>query len=377
MPTKPFTEFWLRSLKCETRTNFYDANFPCLGLRAGRNRKSWFVEYARRRITIGRYPYMSLHEARQRAHQIIGAGGIPKETPSASLRPADVIPDYYRAVQLRTRPTTAKARIRLLDRHFLPVLEDTQLSAITGKHIAAITDAMLETPAEALNAHMAMLHFFNWCLKQEHITRNPMAHLSKPAKVRSRERVLSPEELTKILRTAVKLKTPYAEFILLIFHTGLRKTEAYSLRWNWIDQYYIKIPAEFTKNGREHVVANNIAGYFPKLYGIPERVFPENFHWSTLKKEFDALCGVSDWTHHDARRTMSTLMAEWELADVATVEAILNHVSGGSRGTVQRIYDRSTRMVPIRRAMTAWRLKLDELVDGSASPSLETTPAAS
>ena len=152
---------------------------------------------------------------------------------------------------------------------------------------------------------------------------------------------------------------------MLIFLTGLRKTEAYNLRFDWIDPYYIKIPKEFTKNGREHVIANNTIGYLPKLYNIQERVFSGNFHWSTLKKDFDELCGVKNWTHHDARRTMSTFMSEWEIADVPTVEAILNHVSGGSRGPVQRIYDRSTRLVPIRRAMTGWRLKLDELIAGT------------
>jgi hypothetical protein len=225
MTRHPLTEFLIRSLKSEHQTLYFDRSLPCFGLRVGKKRKAWIVETRGKRITIGQWPYMTLREARQKAHVIIGSSQAQEPTPK---RVSEVITDYFKYHEKKTRESTAKARYRLLTRHFLPDHNDKRLDAITKAHISTTLNKLLGTPAEALNAHMAMLAFFNWCVQQEHIIRNPMVGMPKPAKPSSRERVLTPDELAQILRTAIKLNTPYSKFIILIFHTGLRKSEAHN-----------------------------------------------------------------------------------------------------------------------------------------------------
>lgn len=62
----------------------------------------------------------------------------------------------------------------------------------------------------------------------------------------------------------------------------------------------------------------------------------------------------------DLRRTLSTKMAEWELATPDVVEAILNHTTG-SRSQIQRVYDRHNRLPQMRRALTAYADRLHAL----------------
>ena len=166
MPTKPFTEFWLRSLSCERNTRFYDSHLPCLGLRAGPYRKTWFVEHKRRRIPIGRYPYTTLAEARQKAHQIIGADALP-EPPERSRSLTAILNDYYPYHASQTRPRTARAAKRILSKHIDAKHGALPIKAVTKAHITKIIQDLAPTPGEAMQTFLITNAFFNWCVRSD------------------------------------------------------------------------------------------------------------------------------------------------------------------------------------------------------------------
>ena len=71
MPQVTFSDRWLQSLKADAAAEFSDSVCPNLRLRAGRRSKTFSVMIgpagARRRVTLGRYPGLSLAEARRKA----------------------------------------------------------------------------------------------------------------------------------------------------------------------------------------------------------------------------------------------------------------------------------------------------------------------
>jgi len=86
--------------------------------------------------------------------------------------------------------------------------------------------------------------------------------------------------------------------------------------------------------------------------------------WSVLKAGLDQRLGsaVTDWTHHDLRRTTATRMAEIGISP-HIVEAVLNHVSGHKAG-VAGIYNRADYETQKRHALISWGEHLLKIVEG-------------
>ena len=251
---------------------------------------------------------------------------------------------------------------RVLLKHFLPLHGSTPLDRITTNNLSAITDSLLKTPSEANTTHAKLTAFFNWCVRRQMIAKNPLTGLPLPARVKQRDRVLTDDELAAILRAALKIiHTPYGAIIMILAHTGLRKTEVATLSWPHITRDTITIPKELTKNHVELVLPNTINGYLASIPRTSPALFPLSNDWHRAKKKFDDLCGVSGWVLHDLRRTLSTKMAEWEIAPPDVVEAILNHTSG-SRSPIQRVYDRHGRLPQMRRALAAYTDRLAAMI---------------
>ena len=54
----------------EKYVTYYDKTFPAFGIRVGLHKRTWILMQgkARHRLSLGRYPYVSLKEARLKAH---------------------------------------------------------------------------------------------------------------------------------------------------------------------------------------------------------------------------------------------------------------------------------------------------------------------
>ena len=103
--------------------------------------KSFIVLVASgRRQTIGRYPILSLAQARLQAKRILAAKTLGKVAlPSISVQ--DALAIFFANSEKRHKFRTARDYKRLLLRH-LATLMVTELDAVTTRDIAHITDRM-------------------------------------------------------------------------------------------------------------------------------------------------------------------------------------------------------------------------------------------
>lgn len=362
MPVLRLTDLAIQRLPpAGPHVTYWDDALPGFGIRIGKHSRTFVVMKGRnrRRVSLGRYPLTTLKDARTRAHALMG--DFDRFTQKAGPKASQVVAEYLAEQSKKTRANTSRTAHRILTKHFIPKFTDQPLAEITTRQLTVIINNLMATPSEAIKAHAIFSAFFNWSLRQEYVDRNPLAGIPLPAKPLTRDRVLTDQELAAILKAACRLlPDPYAQIIFILAHTALRKNEAYTLCWTNITKDTITIPKEIAKNHREHVLPNIIAPFLETVQQKQNQLFPLNINWIREKQRFDRRCGVKGWVLHDLRRTLSTKMAEWEIAPPDVVEAILNHVSG-SRSPVSRIYDRHNRLPQMRKALLLYADRLHGL----------------
>lgn len=100
--------------------------------------------------------------------------------------------------------------------------------------------------------------FFRWAAEEEIIERSPIESLRGRRRLKSRERVLTVEELHDIWKALSDLEYPFGTFIQVLLLTGQRKGEVTGMRWDelrdWNANPVWELPAERTKNRLPHLV---------------------------------------------------------------------------------------------------------------------------
>jgi integrase len=215
--------------------------------------------------------------------------------------------------------------------------------------------------------------FFNWAAREGLIDANPAAFTNKRNETQ-RDRVLSDAEIRAIW--AALQADDFGDIVKVLALTGQRRAEVSDLSWNEIDleRGLIVLPANRTKNGREHVIPMSgpvraILESRRQIYGR-DRVFGirgDVFSFSKPRKRLDAAIvpGAIErpWTLHDLRRTMATGMADRLAVQPHVVEAVLNHASG-HKGGVAGIYNRAQYLAAKKQALELWADYVMALVEG-------------
>ena len=297
-----FTDLILSSLAYTDATTYvWDTHAPGLGLRIGKRTKTFVaIKPDRKRLTLGKYPYICLLDARKR-HAAIKYGNCLGASPhSTALIASYAVEQYLQSHSSKARASTLKQTERILSKRFLPVFADRPLDLITTNDLTAVIDPIARAaPSEANAVHAKLNTFFNWCVRRQMIARNPLAIVPRPAPIPERERVLTDRELAAVLKAALSIAhTPYGAILLILMHTGLRRNEAYELRRQRITSDTITIPKELAKNGVELVLPNTIGKFLAVVPNTGNRLFPETLHWHSAKLRFNAKCGFADWRLH-------------------------------------------------------------------------------
>jgi integrase len=213
--------------------------------------------------------------------------------------------------------------------------------------------------------------FFIWAQKKRYITDNPTTGFT-PHTIASRSRVLTDAELKTVWHAAGQDDGYFGKIVKLLILTGMRRGECAALRSSWISDTAITLPADATKNGREHTVPIGAMGASLLRVAMPEQdtllLFPARGRtetpfngWSKSKDALDKLAPIAPWTLHDLRRTFATYLASMGVAP-HIVERLINHVSGTVSG-VAAIYNRYSYMGEMRTAIDAWEKRLSLIVD--------------
>jgi integrase len=349
----------------------WDTQLPAFGIRIGKHRKTFTVMLGedRRRITVGHYPQLKLQDARLKARHIL------LSPPPSSPPFKDLLDDYCNLhLKTNTRATTARQTEQVLRKHFAHFY-NTPIANLTRTDILRTIDALLATPAAANQALSCLGALLQWSIKRGVLESNPIAGYGLPVKLKSRERVLSDIELTTIARLTLFSTEQYHQRVALLLLTGQRLNEIGRMEWTWITHNTFTIPAHIAKNGCEHTVpltpiAKRVISTIPNTsrFLFPLQTDPNKTSqsWSYYKRKFDKLCGFSDWTLHDLRRTWSTKAAEWRICPPHVTERILNHVSG-SLTPIARVYNRATYLEEMREAMMCYETRVSELLDRQSS----------
>ncbi len=378
---KSLTEIAIKAAKppASGTTTLWDASLPNFGCRISpKGTKSFIVLVASgRRQTIGRFPILSLAQARHQAKRILAAKTLGKVAlPSISVE--DALAIFFADSERRHKFRTARDYRRLLRRH-LANLMGTELEVVTTRDIAHITDRLRDTPSEAAHALVAIKIFFNWCVRRGYMMANPCERLTA-VKSSPRDRVLTNAELKAVYRHAEAFSYPFGAIVRLLILTGQRRGEIGLMQWKWIDEstQTITFPSEATKNNRSHTFpfGDMTAQILADLPRMGEYVFPATREtrngrsvrvvngWSNLKARFDqSVEGIAPWTLHDLRRTFATNLAALG-TPIHVTEKLLNHVSGSVSG-VAAIYNRHAYMDEMRATIMNWEKRIADIVTQS------------
>jgi integrase len=353
---------------------YTDDSVPGFGVRVGSKTKTFVLTYGddRRRVTIGRYPIVSLAQAREKARTILaqrqlGLDQLPALTPTFK----EVMKQY-----LAGRDATVRWRTRIKDEYVSKIfsgLSEKRLADITAPSVQAIIDDQ-----DAPWTRHYCLGFFSgvmrYAIKHGHIDNWPLARLEAPITHHSRERVLTDNELRAVLQTArmwAAAGNQFGTIVELLVLTGQRRQQIGSLDRAHVefDNNTITWPPELMKNNRKHTIpmgesvrallpdgTNGL--YFPNLYGYPFTA------WSVHFTKFKLDSGTGEWTLHDLRRTLATRWQELGI-QIATTEKMLSHsaVTGGLVG----IYQRHSYLTEMRSAVVRWENWLQTLQSNTES----------
>lgn len=354
------------------RVTYTDDTLPGFGVRVtATGVKTFTLMYGRnrKRVTIGRYPGITLAEARAKARELVAQRTLGKED-LPSIKFEDVLPAFLAGQypEHSLKPRTRQEAERVLRKHFLAPFRYEPLHAITTHNVTQIIDRMRKTPSEARHAFAIIRLFFNWAERRRYVPKSPCWGVDPPKAAPSRERVLSKEEIKSILLAARESRSTYAILVELLLYTGQRRGEIAGLRYEWIDwqNRTITLPTAITKNKRPHTIPFGLRVEellrLGKNKGVlfPGRGTDTPFDgWSKSKPRFDAVCPIPHWTLHDLRRTFATNLAALGVP-VYVTEKALNHVSG-TMGGIVAVYQRHTYENEIRDAISAWEHYLEEV----------------
>ena len=218
MPRANLTDLFIRKIAPDERTIYWDEALPAFGVRVGARSKVFIVirGQARKKTTIGKYPALSLQDARRKAGALIFSSA-QDEFPSTTL--ARAVGTFLQTHAARER--TIAEYDRLIRRHFLPQLGAKSLGSIRTRDITGVTDALASTPAEQIHAHAALSAFFSWALGRQLVAANPMQHLALPSRPAKRDRTLGDGELVRVYRAAQEIRHPFGFIVLICIHTGI------------------------------------------------------------------------------------------------------------------------------------------------------------
>ena len=328
---------------------------------------------------------MMLAEARTKASEwraLIRAGRDPaledrrKRAEEKRLPTVEAFAREYIERHAKPNKRTWREDERLLDRNVLPAIGELRIDAVTRRDLVLMLDAIRDRAPVAANRVLAVTRrMFAFAIERGVLQSTPIVGI-KAARETPRERVLSDDEIRR-LWAATAPESPHMEpstrlALRLLLLTGARASEVCGASWDEIDMAAAAwtVPGGRTKNARElHLPLSDAA-----LAVIAEAAAQRNGNWlpraarrgghltpsGVLHAVWRILDGVSV---HDLRRTVGTNLQRLGVR-LEVTEAILNHVSGRSRGGVTGIYQRHDFATEKRAALDAWARRVLALAAG-------------
>ncbi len=227
-----------------------------------------------RKHTIGAYPGIDLSNARELARRPSSrspSGRDPgaekaeaRRSGEAALRAErDRFDRAARATSSGTPKRTPKADTwresqRLLAKNVVPLWKARRLQDIAKRDIIELLDTIVDrgSPVAANRVLAVLRRMFGWFVERGVIAANPCAGVKAPTAEKSRDRVLTDDELRALWQACDGLSEPFGSLVRLLMLTGQRRDEVGQMTWLEVDldAKLWTIPKERAKNGQVHDV---------------------------------------------------------------------------------------------------------------------------
>ena len=397
------TDRYLKSLKpapAGKRSVCWDAAKPSFGVRVtDRGVISFFV--MRRmpgkpqpvRVVLGRYPEISLAQARKLAAAALGdlvSGVHPKVR--ADRQKANTFAALVE--QFLRRPAAARQRTaseieKAINRHLIPRWGRRVASEIKRRDVIAMLGAIDAGagPYMAAKALALASGVYRFGITHELVENNPCTSI-KPSDfvgaIAPRQRVLTDSEIALVWQatrgeirkgTGIESTYPAGPFVRLLLLTAVRRNEAACMKWAEVDfdKALWVLPESRTKSGTPHEVP--LSGMTIDLLRSLPRFTGGDFVFSTtggripiqgfgiFKNTIDTRAaelvpsGLTNWRFHDLRRTARTNLASLGVSPFIA-ELILGHQQKG----VHKVYDVHRYQAEKRDALERWANRLRDIV---------------
>jgi integrase len=367
-----------------------DPTTPGLNMRIGKNRVTWNWlcrdSHGRvRRFTLGHWPHVGLAEARRLAH------GMSHDAP----RGADPVAEHHarRAGLKAAKGHTLSGLLDLYSRQvgkdvksWAPQMEpqirrvfrahlDTPLVNLSVGALQMTVDGYAK-PKSASQGLRCLMPVLRWAAApgRGYVDRS-LLDLRTSAKKPTRDRVLSRDELGKLLPVLRASDSPYVNGLRMILLTATRRSEVASARWRNVDLAARVWTLPETKNGEPHEIPLSRQALALLRSLRPADPDPAGFvfttasgrplhDWGTATHRLQGESETEGWTRHDLRRTAATAMGNLGvLPDV--IEAALNHVTIHSQ--IATVYNKSRYRPQVAEALQKLADWLDGVEQGTAA----------
>jgi integrase len=335
------------------QTDYFDESVSGLALRVTSNgTKSWSLLYGtpRRRITLGRYPSMSLASARARA--------LETRQGRTSGTVAALAEVYLKSVSGKR---SAKEIERRLRKDVLPIIGHIPLRELHRRDVTRVLDAKSSAPIAARRAFEDMRAMVRWAVARGDLDHNPLDGMRGPAMSKPREHVLTDDEIRVLWRRLRELGD-VGKVIKLCLLTGQRLGEVTGMTKSELDlaKGVWNIPGSRTKNGYPHSV--------PLSKMAVELINPEGFDVTRMQVSntiyYHQLGLAKRWTAHDLRRTALTKMAELGVAPIV-LGHVANHRTTTKAGMTLSVYVHHQYEKEKRAALELWADRLQGIISGA------------
>ena len=253
------------------RAEFFDTIVKGLALRVTTSgSRSWSYHFRndgkRARVLLGTYPATSLADARTRALEAKGhveRGEDPRRQFAAQAANAVTVAglvDSYIGKHVRTLRSSAAVE-RRIRKNVVPRIGSVKLANLSRRDINRVIDPIVarEAPTEAARVFEDARGMLRWAVARGELDHNPMEGMDRPSGRKSRERVLSDQEIRILwhgLKDALPKSKQIQRIVKLCLITGQRVGEVAGMMRSELelnDKRWL-LPGSRTKNGHEHLV---------------------------------------------------------------------------------------------------------------------------
>lgn len=306
--------------------------------------KSWALRYRfggkPKKLTLGRWPLMGVADARAAASDAVEEVECGRDPSAAKQRTkaarleaqlserdkVKTLVEQYAKRHLASLKSGSTVK-RELERHVVVYWGERDIHDIARRDVIELLDGISDSgrlvTANRVRSYLGT--FFGWCVDRDIIAMSPTQGVKPVAKERSRDRVLSDDEIRWFWLSCEDLGFPWGQLGQTLLLTGQRLGEVAGMTDPEISGDIWSMAPERTKNGRAHNVplsetVSEVLRSVDRLKGASSFVFTttgakplSGFHKGRkyiaermvefASEQSGKPVEIPHWTFHDLRRT--------------------------------------------------------------------------